>query len=189
MKADLKRSTFLLLAIVTSAGIVATSEADPQAKSEQDPAVERVRREIRMLDDIYKGGIVTITEHYVNDEDAIPAGTAFKMLFEAAAEKGWHQVRLVDVSGEPYNDENEAEDEFEKEAVKQLAAGQTWVEEMELREGTRHLRVATPIPVVFDKCVMCHDNYEEVPAGQAIGSLMYTLPIDGPLVTAEKQTD
>ena len=160
-------------------------KADAKTRVEEDPALERVRREVRMLDDIYKGGIVTITEHYVNDQDAVPAGTAFKMLFEIAEKKGWHRVRLVDATGEPYNEENVAEDLFEKNAIKKLLRGKPWVEEVEVRKQTRHLRVATPIPVVFEKCVMCHDNYSEVPQGQAIGALTYLLPIDGPLVTEE----
>ena len=70
-------------------------------------------------------------------------------------------------------------------AVKSLKAGEANVEAIEVREGTRHLRVATPIPVVFEKCIMCHDNYADVPKGQAIGALSYTVPIDGPLVTKE----
>jgi hypothetical protein len=28
------------------------------------------------------------------------------------------------------------------------------------------------------KCVMCHPAYEKVPAGQAIGALGYTIPIE-----------
>lgn len=143
--------------------------------------LDDVRREIRMLDDIYKGGIVTITQHYVSAEDSIPAGTAFKKLFVAAEKKGWHRVRLIDTTGEPYSDENRAEDSFEKRAVARLLKGETWVEELEQRKGVQHLRVATPIPVVFEKCIMCHDNYRDVPAGQPIGALTYLLPVDGPL--------
>lgn len=166
---------------------MANAQDAPKAES-GDAELNRARREVRMLDDIDKGGIVTITEHYVNDKDAIPAGTAFKMLFEAAKKKGWHKVRLVDATGEPHSDENVAEDEFETQAMEALVSGSPWIEQVEVREGTRHLRVATPIPVVSTKCVMCHDNYADVPKGQAIGALMYLVPIDGPLVT-EKQTE
>ena len=45
----------------------------------------------------------------------------------------------------------------------------SWVERVELRRGTRHLCVATPIPVVFAKCTVCHNNYENVKKGQPIG--------------------
>lgn len=144
--------------------------------------VDQVRREVKMLDDIYKGGIVTITQHYVNDTDTIPAGTAFKKLFESAEKNGWHRVRLVDATGEPLSDENVAEDDFEKSAIKELVEGKPWVEAIEMREGVKHLRVATPIPVVFEKCTMCHDNYEDTKPGQAIGALTYVVPIDGKLI-------
>ncbi len=153
------------------------------AETETDLMLERTRREVRMLDDIYKGGIVTITDNFVTDKKEIPAGTAFKLLFESAEKKGWHRVRLLDATGSPYDDENVAEDEFEENAIKQLVAGETWVEKIETRDGVRHLRVATPIPVVFEKCIMCHDNYADAPAGGAIGALTYVLPIDGALVS------
>lgn len=172
----------LAIAIVTLSLAVLAEPSRAQGEKAKDAALERTRREVRMLDSIYKGAIVTITEHYVNDEDAIPAGTAFKKLFVAAEKQGWHRVRLLDATGDPISDENVAEDEFEKKAVKALAAGKKNVEAIEVRKGTRHLRVVTPIPVVFEKCVMCHDNYADLPKGKAIGALSYTVPIEGPLV-------
>lgn len=47
----------------------------------------------------------------------------------------------------------------------------------EQEKGKRYLRAATPIPVVMDKCVMCHENYKSVPKGQAIGAVGYKIPI------------
>ena len=176
-----------LLIAVTIISVADRGQAAEKKKvAEPSPgaaALERARRQVRMLDDIYKHGIVAITTHYVNDKETIPAGTAFKMVFAAAEKKGWHKVRLVDATGQPIEEENSPEDAFEKMAIKKLVAGKAWVEAVETRKGTKHLRVATPIPVVFDKCVMCHDHYSKVPKGQAIGALTYTLPIDGPLVT------
>ena len=194
-----KRTNAILIAsalCLTIAGGIALAQTDDakntkkqsEAKSAESPKpttqqLERVRREVRMLDDIYKGSIVAITQHYVTDEDAIPAGTAFKSLFVAAEKKGWHRVRLVDATGDPVSDENSAEDDFEKRAIKQLLRGKAWVEEVENREGTQHLRVATPIPVVLEKCIMCHENYANLPKGKAIGALTYTVPIEGKLMT------
>ena len=131
-----------------------------------------------MLDDIYKGGIVLITTHYVTGSEDLPAGTAFKKLFESAKQKGWHEVRLLDATGDPTNDENSPADEFEKKAVAKIASGEAWYEEIVEKEGKRYLRAATPIPVVMEKCTMCHSNYEDVKAGQAIGALGYTIPIE-----------
>lgn len=154
-------------------------QATAQNNEREDAALKRTRKTVQMLDDIYKGGIVAITDNYVNDRDTIPAGTAFKQVFKSAEEKGWHTVRLVDGLGDPVNEENAPIDDFEKKALKALVAGKTgWFEAEETENGKRTLRVATPVPVVFEKCVMCHDNYADVPKGQAIGALTYKIAIE-----------
>jgi hypothetical protein len=156
----------------------AASAADERPETVATAAIERTRKMVRMLDDIYKGAIVTITQHYVNDREMIPAGTAFKQLFAAIEQKGWHRVRLVDATGEPYNDENVAQDDFEKAAIRQLVEGKPWVELIDGSSTPPKMRVATPIPVVMDKCVMCHAQYASVPEGRAIGALIYTVPVE-----------
>ena len=146
--------------------------------TESDKAVERARREVKMLDDIYKGGIVLITTHYVEGDEDLPAGTAFKKLFEAAKEKGWHEVRLLDATGDPYNDENVAETDFEKRAIEALKAGQPFVDETVVENDKRYFLAATPIPVVMEKCTMCHSDYDMDDKGRVIGALTYRLPVD-----------
>ena len=131
-----------------------------------------------MLDDIYKGGIVLITTHYVTGEEDLPAGTAFKKLFEAAKKKGWHEVRLLDATGEPYNDDNVAESEFEKQAIKELKKGKAFVDKTVIENNKRFLLAATPIPVVMEKCTMCHSNYDMEEKGLVVGALTYRVPID-----------
>ena len=142
-----------------------------------DGPLQRTRDTIKMLDDVYKTAVVLITTHYVNDEDDLPAGTAAIALFDAISKKGWHTVRLIDASGDPIDDKNTANDEFEKAAVKQLKSGEPWYEKVVDKGGKRFLRAATPIPVVLEKCTMCHDNYNDVKQGEPIGALSYTIPI------------
>ncbi len=148
--------------------------ADPAA----DVALERARKQVRMLDDIYKTAVVLITEHYVNDENDLPAGSAAIALFDAIEKKGWHQVRLMDATGAPLEAKNAPLDAFEKGAVAQLKQGKSWAEEELQRDGQRYLRVATPIPVVLKKCTMCHENYKHVKDGEPIGAIGYTVPIE-----------
>ncbi|MGD9853965.1 MAG: hypothetical protein AB7U20_03350, partial [Planctomycetaceae bacterium] len=53
-----------------------------------DAAVERTRKQIRMLDDLYKTAIVLVTTHYVEEDSDLAAGDAFQALFAAMKEKG-----------------------------------------------------------------------------------------------------
>ena len=175
------KSICRLLAILATLSILlfsfflpGTSAREPRANR---ATVERTREQVRMLDDIYKVAVVLITQHYVRTEDDLPAGTAAKALFAAIKEKGWHEVNLLDASGEPYNDENTPTDSFDIEAVKSLKGGESFVDRVITRDGKKYLRAATPIPVVMEKCTMCHENYKSVKEGEPIGILSYTVPI------------
>lgn len=156
----------------------AAQDANVDKDPAHDEAVERTRKMVRMLDGIYKNAIVLVTANFVSEKSDMPAGVAFKKLFEVAKKEGWHEVRLLDATGDPYEPENVAKTDFEKRAIKELLAGKTYVDKVVEKDGKRYLQAATAIPVVMDKCVMCHDHYKDVPKGQAIGALGYVVPIE-----------
>jgi hypothetical protein len=131
-----------------------------------------------MLDDIYKTTVVLITEKYVHTKDDFPAGGAAVALFDAIRKKGWHDVRLVDVSGRPRRKKNSAADDFERAAVEALRGGQPQHESVINVDADRYLRVATPIPVVSEKCILCHAHYEDAEPGAPIGMLSYKLRVE-----------
>lgn len=145
---------------------------------EPDAALRRTRKTVEMIDGMYKGAIVAITENYVTEESDTPAGVAFKQLFKAAAKNGWHEVRLIDATGEPYNDENAPRPGFEQRALEKIADGAAYYDETLTEDGQRYLRAATAIPVVLPKCAMCHPQYEDAKPGAAIGMLGYKVPIE-----------
>ncbi len=165
----------ILAALVTSRLAVWAADSSKPAAPKSD--LERARREVKLLDDIYKTAIVLITKHYVEESSDLPAGEAFKVLFAGMKEKGWHEVRLLDATGQPINDENVPQDAFEKNAVKALLAGKPYYEEQTEKDGQHYLRAATPIPIVMEKCTMCHDSYRDQ---KVIGALGYTLPLNPP---------
>ncbi len=103
---------------------------------------------------------------------------AAKALFDSVQKAGFHDVRLIDASGEPYNDENIAKDKFEKAGIKALLAGKKGYEEVTYKKGKPYLRSMTAVPVVMKKCTMCHPNYEDVKPGVPVGVLSYTLEIE-----------
>jgi hypothetical protein len=148
------------------------------ADKPDDAALARTRKQVKMLDDVYKTAIVLITDKYVNKADDFGAGPLAVKWFDAIKKNGWHEVRLVDATGEPLEDKNAPQDAFEKAAIKALKSGKASHDEVVTREGKTYLRAATIIPVVSKKCTMCHPNYEKAKAGEAIGALMYTLPVE-----------
>lgn len=158
-----------------------SGQAAPAAGTEKgvdQAALARTRKLVQMLDDIYKTAIVLVTKHYVEESSDLPAGEAFKALFETVRAKGWHEVRLLDATGKPVEASNAPRDEFEREAIRELKNGKTYFEKVETRQGQPYLRAATAIPVVMDKCVMCHSHYKNAKPGEAIGALGYTLKIE-----------
>lgn len=168
-----------LWAALLLAGLGCGLVAGAAAPAKPDAAaVDRARKTVRMLDDIYKTAVVLITDKYVHKEDDFPAGSAAVALFAAIKQKGWHDVRLLDATGQPYLEKNAPQDEFEKAATQALANGKEYYEQLVMIDGQPHLRAATPIPVVHKKCVMCHPHYAQAKAGAAIGALSYTLKVE-----------
>jgi hypothetical protein len=163
------------LAVISLAG---RGPAIAEEKRADQAAVERARKTVRMLDDVYKTTVVLITDKYVNDKKDYPAGRAAIKLFGDISKKGWHEVRLIDITGEPYSPKNVAKDDFDKQGIKQLKAGKDFYDEVVHKEGKPYLRAITPVPVVMDKCVMCHDHYKNAKKGEPIGALTYTVPIE-----------
>ena len=141
-------------------------------------ALERTRKQVRMLDDIYKTAVVLITDKYVDDADDFPAGSAAVALFAAIKQKGWHEARLLDVTGQPHEEKNAAQTDFEKAAVQAIKGGKNYYEQVVEIDGQPHLQAATPIPVVSKKCTLCHPHYADVKDGQAIGAIGYTIRIE-----------
>jgi hypothetical protein len=153
--------------------------ADPPAQDKANSAaVDRARKTVRMLDDVYKTAIVLITDKYVKDRKDYPAGRAAVKWFSEISAKGWHEVRLIDVTGEPSGADNVARDDFDKEGIKQLKAGKDYYEQLIQKDGRSYLRAMTPVPVVMEKCILCHDNYGSVKKGVPVGALTYTVPLD-----------
>ena len=141
---------------------------------EADSALERTREQVKMLDDLYKNAVVSITKTYVAQQDNQPAIMVAKDVFSAMSKQGWHSARLVDATGEPMNDENSPQSDFEKAAYKEIRAGKPYFERV-VGDGTnRRLQVATVVPVVMKKCATCHVGKKE---GEVLGFLRYDLPI------------
>jgi hypothetical protein len=183
----MKRCSIIAVLLLAAIGVAnLATKAEPQtrqaaAQNGSEPseaALNRTRRAVQMLDDIYKTTVVLITDKYVHSDEDFPAGSAAVALFKHVTDKGWHKVRLIDATGQPYNPANVAQDAFEKTGIDELKKGKDYYEEVVEEGDRRHLRAITPIPVVMQKCVMCHAHYEDAKEGEAIGAISYSLVID-----------
>ena len=183
----MNRKFALTTSLFVLAGLTALAfAADPPASTSKtsapkpdDAAVERSRKTVRMLDDVYKQTIVLITDKYVHDTDDFAAGSAAVLLFKNISKIGHQQVRLLDATGEPYEPENVAKDAFEKEGIRRIKAGAAFYDEVVQKDGKFELRAMTPVPVVMEKCVMCHAHYADAKKkGAPIGAISYSVPIE-----------
>lgn len=172
------RILIIAIAVVLAVAASAPLGAEEDAKKVDEAAVTRARKTALMLDDVYKNTIVLITDKYVNDEDDFAAGAAAVLLFKAISEKGSHNVRLLDATGDPYDADNVAKDDFEKNGIAALKQGKARVEQLTEKDGKPQLRLLTPVPVVLQKCIMCHPHYEQAKKGEPIGAISYTIPIE-----------
>ncbi|HZZ71355.1 MAG TPA: DUF3365 domain-containing protein, partial [Pirellulales bacterium] len=169
----------LSFALVNQAAEPATpppaASSQASAKAPPNTSVESARREVRLVDDIYKSAIILITKNYVDSKSDLAAGKAFKLLFQSVKEKGWHEVRLLDGLGEPINEEDIPRDAFEKTAIQRIMSGKDYYEEIATKDGKQYLRAATAVPMAMEKCTLCHDNYR---GKKVVGALSYTLPLE-----------
>ena len=124
--------------VAALAGVLVWSSSQAEDKPAEDAAVARTRKQVKMLDDLYKTVIVMITENYVTEKSDLAAGAAFQHVFAAMKKAGHHEVRLLDATGEPYEDKNVAKDEFEKAAIAALKAGKPGFEQI-VGEGRQAL--------------------------------------------------
>jgi hypothetical protein len=149
-----------------------------QDKQAENPAaIARARKTVRMLDDVYKTGIVLMTDKYVRTEKDYPAGRLAVNWFKAVSKNGTHGSASL-TSAANHSKANVAKDDFDKEGVRQMKLGKDFYEQVIRKDGKAYLRAMTPVPVVNDKCIMCHAHYKTAKKGEAIGALTYAVPLD-----------
>jgi uncharacterized protein DUF3365 len=178
----MKRSPrFVVLTTLSLAclGLVLSKEpaaAPALAEEKNGPspaALERARESVKMLDDLYKTAVVSITNKYVEQQSDTPAAAIAKEVFEAMHKKGWHHARLVDATGKPRNKANLPKTDFEKKGAAAMKEGKGYIDEIGETNGVFVLRAATVVPAVLSQCTICHGGKQ----GRVLGAIIYELPI------------
>jgi len=155
-----------------------TARAEDATVDPDEDAVNRSRKMVKTLDNIFKQTIVLVTDKYVHSVGDSAAGSAAVLLFTNISYSGTTKLSLIYATGDPYESDNVAQYQFEREGVKRLKAGAALHEQVVTQDGKPYLRALTPVPVVMEKCIMCHAHYEDVKQGDPIGAISYTVPIE-----------
>ena len=166
------RSCVFLGCLMAAAALAAApGPSDPaDEKEESDPAVARARRDVKMLDKLYKTAVVSITDKYQKGQPAIMVA---KDVFKAMENGRYHSARLVDATGSPLGEGNVPQTDFERRAAEAMRSGKTYIEEVAGRGGERRLLAATVVPAVHRRCAQCHGVKE----GELLGFIRYEIPI------------
>lgn len=150
------------------------SNAKAEVEAETDPALERTREQVQMLDGLYKNAVVSITTRYVAGQDEQPAIMVAQDIFGAMRKEGWHSAKLVDATGEPLDDANAPRTDFEKDAAREINSGKPYFDRVVGEGNDRRLLAATVVPVVMQKCADCHTHKK---VGEILGFIRYDIPI------------
>jgi len=163
----------LALGLTLSMLRAASVSAAPGAAGATKPApvsLEEGRRQVRMMDDIYKAAVVSTHKMYVQDPSTPAAVVWAKQVIKQLEGKGWPQARLFASHDRPLNPENTLVDDFERAATAAFKAGKVSFEQV--RDG--ELRYATDIRIVDQKCLMCHVRNKE---GDLLGGVGYRIKV------------
>jgi len=126
---------------------------EPPAKAE-GVAVEVARERAKMLHDVYEATLDVMHERYFHGDRAMVPARAMEDVFARMSRRSQVEARWIAVNTKAMSVGHEPQSEFEKQAAKELTAGQ---EEHELVEDGVYQRAA-PIQL-GDSCVACHTGF------------------------------
>jgi hypothetical protein len=166
-------SAAALVVAASGAFLALSARGDDPSSPKADPALERTREQVKMLDDLYKNAVVSITKRYVGEQEREPAIMVAQDVFGAMRKQGWHSAKLVDSTGDPLGPDNAPRTDFEKEAARAMNAGKPYFDRVVGEGDDRRLLAATLVPAVMQQCADCHGKK----VGDVLGFIRYDLKI------------
>ena len=174
MKND-RLTTFAALTLAAS--LLATSAgAEPAADANKLPTVEEARGRARLLHETMHATLQIVHHEYYREDEGltIPAAT-LKRVFPELASRQKLELRWLAVDAQAMNVDHKPRDEFEKQAVQELASGKDEFERVE--NGV--YRRAGAITLTSD-CLKCHSPNRTSNKDRSAG-LVITIPVAKPV--------
>lgn len=148
------KSIFSVLALAATCILAAlgVGAAPPEAPKPALPSVLDARARARLLHETIHASLHVVHHQYYREEEGLelPAA-AFKNVFRELADRQDVELRWLVVEGQPMNVAHQAQDEFERNAVKAIASGS---DEYEAVENGVYRRAGAI--TLTSECLKCH---------------------------------
>lgn len=153
------RTPFVVLVVLLAAAVFSVARSDEQPATTpaasppaKVPTRDQAQRQAELLHTAMHATLQVVHHRYYREDEGLllPAATLKEVFAELEQEEGV-KLRWLAVEGEVMNTDHTARDDFEREAVKALKAGQPAYEQVE--NGT--YRRAGPI-TLSNHCLKCH---------------------------------
>ena len=142
-------------------------------------SLPEARRMVRLMDDIYRIGVLTTHGMYVREPGVPAAITWGKQVLAQVNAQGWPQARIFAVSDRPLNPDNNPRDAFERDAIQAFKAGKSRLEQQEA--GVLHY--ASEIRIADKSCLTCHVRNKE---GDLLGGVSFRAVLTAPAAPGKR---
>jgi hypothetical protein len=124
------------------------------APSENQLTVAAAREQAKLMHTIYTAALDAMHHHYFHNHQAVVPARALEDVFAEIAKQSSIRAKWISVNTAAMSIHHEPQDEFEKQAATEIAAGK---DEFELVEKGYYRR-ASAIPLT-GTCVGCHTGF------------------------------
>lgn len=147
--------------------------AEDRDPNEALPTLDEARMRAALLHDAYESTLRALHRHYFRDDGKQPVPSrVLEDVFLDVARRSKTQARWIAVNAQVMSLGHEPQDDFEKQAARQLAAGKDYVERAE--NGV--YRRAGGI-VLFASCLKCHAPAPMRADGHRVAGLVISVPM------------
>ncbi len=184
--------TWILLVAVSLAALSLARAADPSADDSKGPqaatgnivpvsaeprasvSVAVARDRAQTMYQIYSSTLDVLHDHYFHANRAVLPARAMEDIFSDGEAQSGVKTRWIAVNAKAMSVDHEPSNEFEKEASRQIAAGEKSLEQI---DGKTY-RFAGSIPL-HENCVQCHMGTFTAPSKKPrFAGLVISIPVD-----------
>jgi hypothetical protein len=152
---------------------VSNSKLAAETKAAPLPSVAEARGRARLLHETIQAMLQVVHHEYYREDEKLPIpARTFKKVFRELADHQKVEIRWLAVTGQAMNQDHTPQNDFEKQAVREIASG---AEEYELAENGIYRRAG--VITLTSECLKCHVPNRTNVKNRAAG-LVIAMPID-----------